>query len=105
MAGSGDDWADYSVELPLTAGKASLVISNASDTPVFLNSWRFVDSASFGGIADVESSSDNVYSVYDLRGAYVGRFHSLSDANIDSGIYIAVASDGTVSKYVVASPN
>lgn len=105
VAGSGDGWADYSVELPLTAGKASLVVSNASDTPVFLNSLRFVDSASFGGIADVESSSDNVYSVYDLRGAYVGRFHSLSDANIGSGIYIAVSSGGTVSKYVVASPN
>lgn len=105
VAGSGDGWADYSVELPLTPGKASLVVSNASDTPVFLNSLRFVDSASFGGIADVESASDDVYSVYDLRGVYVGRFHSLSDANIDSGIYIAVSSDGTASKYVVASPN
>lgn len=96
---------NFSAQANMTPGKASLVVSNASDTPVFLNSLRFVDSASFGGIADVESASDDVYSVYDLRGVYVGRFHSLSDANIDSGIYIAVSSDGTASKYVVASPN
>lgn len=98
LAGHPGEWADHTVSLTLPAGKNTLKISNLSDSPVSINSWRFESDSS---IADITASSDGQYTVYNLFGTRLATCPSLSSLNLAAGIYLIVSPDGTSRKTII----
>lgn len=97
VAGHPDEWADYTAEVALAAGRNTVKITNLSATPVLLNSWKFDAST---GVDGVTAAPDGEYTVYNLQGVRLGTFRAESAMNLGEGVYILVAPDGTSRKVV-----
>ncbi len=98
IAGQPNEWADYTTNITLSAGKNDIKITNLSTNPVLLNSWKF-DTGT--GIASISPTPGGSYTVYNLQGVKLVTFPRESAINLEKGIYILVFPDGSSRKIVL----
>lgn len=96
LASTGGAWSDVSFSTRIPSGEHSVMIYNAGTEPFLINRFR-LDASSTGvsaPTADTASCAHDGVEVYGLDGKRIANAKSLSELNLERGIYIVLTSEG-----------
>ena len=99
LASTDGEWADRDFTTVLSDGSHSIMLYNGGNIPVFVNSFRFQAQSSSIVLPSGAGASGKT-EVYSVGGMHIATASSLSELNLDKGIYIVITPSGEKKKII-----